>query len=69
MSAVYAAVSIKKPVPAGCTLRKHMWDLQSQFALPVEVVGSILATYRCLPSESHISFTLTQLRTLSVLEL
>ena len=49
MSAVYAVVSIGKPLPAGCTLRKHMWDLQSQVALPVEVVGSILATYVACP--------------------
>jgi hypothetical protein len=36
--------SIQMPLPPGCTLRKHLWDVQSQFALPVEIVASILAT-------------------------
>jgi hypothetical protein len=32
------------PIPPGCTLRKHLWDVQAQYALPAEIVGSILAT-------------------------
>lgn len=40
--------SIRMPIPPGCTLRKHLWDVQAQYALPAEIVGSILATYeRC----------------------
>lgn len=40
--------NIGMPIPHGCTLRKHLWDVQAKFALPVEIVGSILATYeRC----------------------
>lgn len=36
--------SIRMPIPPGCTLRKHLWDVQAQYALPAEIVGSILAT-------------------------
>jgi hypothetical protein len=71
-AAVYVVVSIGLPPPPGCTLRKHLWDLQAQVALPVEVVGSILATYVCLPLSPHlfyVSVTLAQVRALSLLKL
>lgn len=45
--------SIRMPIPPGCTLRKHLWDVQAQYALPAEIVGSILATYERCRFSSH----------------
>jgi hypothetical protein len=55
-------ISIQMPLLPGCTLRKHLWDVQAQFALPVEIVGSILATLAaCLVLHGCFGLTLAQL--------
>jgi hypothetical protein len=61
VSRVHMFISIQMPLLPGCTLRKHLWDVQAQFALPVEIVGSILATLAaCLVVPLWFGLTLAQ---------